>query len=90
MDTLHTRNKGKMLNAMEKIYIYKETRINNQMNDKCTFKPNIIFDTLIRKDRDIAHITLHNNRFLRTYLIVSHKYYSHASTSKLLLYEKKS
>jgi hypothetical protein len=34
MDIIHNTNKGKMLSTMEKNYIYKETRINNQMNDK--------------------------------------------------------
>jgi hypothetical protein len=44
---------------MEKFYVYKETRINNQTNDKCTVKkPNVVFETLIREDTDRAHITL--------------------------------
>jgi len=58
---------------MEKFYIYKKTSINNQINDKCTVKQNIVFDTLIMKDTHTAHIIL-KNRFLRTYL--SHKYYT--------------
>ena len=33
MDIIHITNKGKMLNNMEKFYIYKETRIDNQIND---------------------------------------------------------
>jgi hypothetical protein len=32
---------------MEKIYINKEIQINNQINDKCTVKPNVVFETLI-------------------------------------------
>jgi len=43
---------------MEKFCIYKETRINNQINDKRTFKPNVISGTLILKDTDRAHIIL--------------------------------
>ena len=57
MDIKHTTNKGKMLNTMEKLYIYKETKIDNQLNDKCTVKRNKIFDTLILKDTGRAHIT---------------------------------
>ena len=34
---------------MEKFYIYKETKINNQINDKWTFRSNI-FDILVQKD----------------------------------------
>jgi hypothetical protein len=48
MSILHTTNKGKMLNTIEKFYIYKETDANNQLNDKSTVTPNIIFDTVIR------------------------------------------
>jgi hypothetical protein len=58
MDIIHTTIKGKMLNTMEKYYIYKETRINIQINDKCTVKPDVVFETLILEDTDTAHITL--------------------------------
>ena len=47
-----------MLDNMEKFYIYKETRINNKINDKGTVKPNRVFETLILKDTDRAHVTL--------------------------------
>jgi hypothetical protein len=57
MDLIHTTNKGKTLNTLEKFYTYKETRIINQINDKCTIKPNVIFDTLIQIDTDRAHRT---------------------------------
>jgi hypothetical protein len=57
MDVMHIKNKGKMLDTMEKFYICKETSINNQIN-KCTVKPNVVFETLILKDTDRAQITL--------------------------------
>ena len=41
MDVMHIKNKGKMLDTTEQFNIYKETRINNQINDKCTVKPNV-------------------------------------------------
>ena len=31
MDVIHTTDKGKMLNILEKFYIYKETSINSQI-----------------------------------------------------------
>jgi hypothetical protein len=58
MDVIHVKNKGKMLDAKEKFYIYKEARINNQIDEKCTVKPRIVFAILILKDTDRAHVTL--------------------------------
>ena len=55
---VHATSKGRMLDTMEKFYIYKETRINSQINDMCTVKPNIVFESLILEDTDRAHITL--------------------------------
>jgi hypothetical protein len=34
---------------MEKFYIYKETEISNQINDKWTVRSNIIFEILVKK-----------------------------------------
>jgi len=42
---IRTTNKGKMLYIMEKCYVYKETIINNQINDKCTVKHYIKSET---------------------------------------------
>jgi hypothetical protein len=58
MDVMHIKNKGKMSSTTEKFYIYKETSINNQINYKCTVIPVVVFETLILKDTDRAHITL--------------------------------
>jgi len=58
MDVIHTTSKGKMLHTMEIFHIYKVTQMNNQINDKCTVKPNVIFETLILADADRAYITL--------------------------------
>jgi hypothetical protein len=55
MVIIRTTNKGETLNNLEKFYIHKETSINNQINDKCTIKPKVIFDTLIQTDTDRAH-----------------------------------
>jgi len=39
-----------MLDNIEKFYIYREAKRNNQINDKLTVKPNVIFEVLIHKD----------------------------------------
>jgi ACT domain-containing protein len=48
MDVVHTTSKGRLLNVIEKFYIHRETKINNQIDDRNTFTPDIIFDTLLR------------------------------------------
>jgi hypothetical protein len=34
--------------TIEKFYIYRGTKLNNQINDKLTVKPNVVFETLVR------------------------------------------
>ena len=36
MDIVHITNKGTMMDTLERYYIYKETKSNNQINDKLT------------------------------------------------------
>jgi len=55
MDIVHITNKGKMMDTLEKYYIYKETKSNNQINDKLTVKPNAIFETLIHEAPHRGH-----------------------------------
>jgi hypothetical protein len=50
METVHITNKGPMMDTLEKFYIFCETKLNNQINDKLAIKPNIIFDTIVQKD----------------------------------------
>ena len=50
MKILHINKKGKMMNTLENFYVYKETKANNQINDKGIFRHNIIFDTIIHRD----------------------------------------
>jgi hypothetical protein len=57
MDTLHITTKGRMLNTLERSHIYKETIINNQIKDKHTVKPNIIFDIITHNHPDRGHST---------------------------------
>ena len=48
VDTLHIANKGMMLDNLERFYIYKETQLGTQINDKLTVWSNPIFEALIR------------------------------------------
>jgi hypothetical protein len=50
METLHITGKGRMMDTLESFYIFWETKINNQINDRLTIKPNIIFETIAQKD----------------------------------------
>ena len=43
MDIVHETKQGKMMDTLERYYIYKETKSNNQINDKLTVKHNAIF-----------------------------------------------
>jgi len=49
MDTIHTANKGRMLDTVEKFHIYKETLSRNQISDKLTVQKNPIFEALIQR-----------------------------------------
>jgi hypothetical protein len=50
-------SKGRLLDTIERFYIYNEMRKNNQINDKCTAKPKVVFETIILEDTDRVHIT---------------------------------
>jgi hypothetical protein len=39
-----------MMDTLERFYIFRETKLNNQINDKLTVKLNIIFGTIVQKD----------------------------------------
>ena len=54
MKVLYKKNKGKLMDTMERYFIYKETYMNNQINDKNTVKPNIIFKTLVHENTSRA------------------------------------
>ena len=50
MDVIHITNKGRMMNTIERYYIYRETKLNNQINDRLTVQPNVIFETLVQQE----------------------------------------
>jgi hypothetical protein len=37
-----------LMDTIEKYYIDKETQMSNEINDRNTVKPNIIFDTIVQ------------------------------------------
>ena len=39
MDVLYTTNKSRLLDTMERVYTFKETRINNQINNETSLNP---------------------------------------------------
>jgi len=55
MDTIHLANKGRMLDTLERFYIYKETQRNSQINDKLTVRSNTIFEALVQEDPHRVH-----------------------------------
>jgi hypothetical protein len=54
MEILHTTNKGRSMDNVEKYRIYKETKICNQINDKNREKRNKIYDVVIDGETDRA------------------------------------
>jgi len=57
MEVLYSKTKGKLMDTMERFHIYKETQANNQINDKNTATPNIIFETTVREHASRVHAT---------------------------------
>jgi hypothetical protein len=55
MKPLHFAQKGKMLDAWKKFYIFKETKTGNQINDRLTVQHNPIFDAVLRNNPADSH-----------------------------------
>ena len=55
MQILHVCKTDTHLNSTEKFYIYRETKIDNQLNDKHTVTYNKIFDTLLNEKHEQPH-----------------------------------
>jgi hypothetical protein len=60
VNVLHITNKGQMMNKIEKCYIYRETKMNNQINDKLTVQPNAIFETIVQHESRRGLQTAHD------------------------------
>ena len=48
MEVVHIAKKGRMLDTLEKLYMYKETKRDSQINDKPTIQSNPIFEVLVQ------------------------------------------
>jgi hypothetical protein len=59
MHIMHVTNKGKMMDTLEKFYIYREKEANNQINDKLTVQNKAIFETIVYEDpyREVGSLT---------------------------------
>jgi len=49
MNIIHHERKGKMLDTLKKFYIYRESKNENQINDRLTVQRNPIFETVIKQ-----------------------------------------
>ena len=57
MDTPHFTNKGQMMDMTESFYIFREPKLNIQINDRLTVKTNLIFKDIVQED---PHRGIHN------------------------------
>jgi hypothetical protein len=54
MEILHTTKKGRFMDTIEKFHIYRQTQLQNQINDRNTIKPNAIFDLVCSQDPSLT------------------------------------
>ena len=57
MSTIHITNESRLMDTLEKFYIFREMKLDNQINNKLAVRPNIIFETIVEKD---PHRGIHN------------------------------
>ena len=50
MKIVHFAEKGRMLDTLERFYIYRVTKYGNQINDKLTIQSNPIFEALVQNN----------------------------------------
>jgi hypothetical protein len=55
MEVLHVIKKGGLMNTFDRFY--NEIMLDNQIN-KCTVKPNTVFNTVIQSDTNRGHLPL--------------------------------
>ena len=55
MDIVHIASKGRMLDTLERFYVYRETKLRTQINDKLTVQSNPIFKALIQNNPHKEH-----------------------------------
>jgi hypothetical protein len=57
MDSIHIINKERIMDTLERFYIYREIKSNKQINDKLTVKAKAIYETIVHKDPHRGHPT---------------------------------
>jgi len=55
MDVVQIASKGRMLDTLERFFIYRETKLGTQINDKLTVQSNPIFEALLQNDPHRGH-----------------------------------
>jgi len=55
MDVVHIASKGRMLDNLERFYIYREIQLGTQINDNLTVQSNPIFEALIQNNPHRGH-----------------------------------
>jgi hypothetical protein len=55
MAVIYIVKEGGLINILKKLNIYNTVQSENQISDKCTTKPNILFDMLILNNSDRGH-----------------------------------
>ena len=58
MEVSHITRKCGIMNTLGRFHIYKETKLDNQISDKCTIKSNVVFDTIIQTNTSTGHSPL--------------------------------
>jgi hypothetical protein len=56
MEIIHVTKKGGIMNTLGKFHVYNEIKLDNQINDKCMIKSNVIFDKIRNTSR--GHLQL--------------------------------
>ena len=57
LSTIHITNKGRLMDTLEKLHIFRETKLNNKISNKLAVRTNIILETTVQKDH---HRGIHN------------------------------
>jgi hypothetical protein len=55
MEAIHLIKEDGLMNTLEKFRVYNTIRSENQINDRCATKPNILFGMLILNNSDRGH-----------------------------------
>jgi hypothetical protein len=55
MDVGHIASNGRILGRLEKVYIYRETQLGTQINEKLKVQSNPIFEALIHNNSHKGH-----------------------------------